>query len=554
MLHTLRIENLALMDAVSLEFEKGYTALTGETGAGKSVLLGALSLLSGTRADKTLIRQGTDTCTLECALFLEDTKLIDRLLGEMEMPACEENLLLIRRVISSRKPSRILINGSTATLSQLQDIGKAWIDFHGPGEPQKLFHEKEQLALLDLYAGLKDALAEYGSTYQDWRKRLEEIDRLRTETRISPEEAAFLQTQIEEIDSLKLSDERIVQLEQDFRRISGAQELRNLCAQLDEGFLGSKGVCGRLQSVLPLAHKLAELDPSAAHLADRVESLVIEANDLSTEWRALAMSADFDPVQIKQIESDMDSWLNLRRRFGATAEAVLLKRNEMADRLSIQGDLEGSIDRKQDEADAVQKELAKKAASLRSARLKAANTLAHKGEALLRDLGFKKPKLGIDIVKRNSLGPSGDSDCTMTFAPNPGSGLLPLSKIASSGEMARVMLALKSVLASVDSTPVLVFDEVDSNIGGEVATSVAKLLAKLGEKHQVFCITHLPQVAAVAKNHYVVEKDQGEDSTNITINSLGGDKAERIDEFARMLGDRQSDSARQHARQLLEQE
>lgn len=551
MLHTLRIENLALMDAVSLEFEKGYTALTGETGAGKSVLLGALSLLSGTRADKTLIRQGSETCTLECALFLDDVRQVDSTLSEMGLPECEENLLLIRRIISNRKPSRILVNGATATLSQLQEIGKTWIDFHGPGEPQKLFHESEQLALLDLYAGLRDSLAEYASRFREWRRQMEEIGRLRNETRISSEEAAFLQSQVEEIDSLNLSEERVSQLEQDFRRISGAQDLRNICAQLDEGFLGSKGVCGKLQAVLPLAHKLAELDPTAAHLADRVESLVIEANDLSTEWRSLAMSMDFDPAQIKEIESDMDKWLNLRRRFGATADAVLLKRKEMAERLSIQGDLEGAIERKQAEADKLHRQIVQLAAKLRSNRLKAANTLAHKGEALLRDLGFKRPKLGIEILKKDKLSLSGDSECTMTFAPNPGSGLLPLSKIASSGEMARVMLALKSVLAEVDSTPVLVFDEVDSNIGGEVATSVARLLAKLGDKHQVFCITHLPQVAAVAKNHYVVRKDQGEESTSITIRSLGSDKSERIDEFARMLGDRSSDSARRHAKELL---
>jgi DNA repair protein RecN (Recombination protein N) len=551
MLHSLRIENLALMDAVSLEFAEGFTTVTGETGAGKSVLLGALSLLSGARADKTLIRQGSETCKLEAGFALDDTENLDSLLEEMGLPVCEEGQLLLRRVVSTGKASRIQVNGAMATLSQLQAIGKRWIDFHGPGEPQKLFHENEQLALLDLYAGLKKPLGAYQSGYREWRAQLEAIDKLRNEARLSPEEAAFLKTQIEEIDRLQPSEERISELEQDFRRVSSSQELRDICAHLDEAFLGSKGICDRLQSVLPMVRKLAELDPSAAPLADRVESLVIEAGDLSGEWKSLAFEADYNPTQVKQIEQDMDAWMSLRRRYGASVEAVLAKRDAMAERLEVQGDLEGTLAARQEEADALEAKLRKEAGQLRSARLKAANKLARESEALLRDLGFKKPQLGIEIVAREKLGLTGDADCRMTFSPNPGNAQLPLNKIASSGEMARVMLALKSVLAAVDATPVLVFDEVDSNIGGEVATSVAELLAVLGKEHQVFCITHLPQVAAVAKNHYVVEKDQGEDSTTIRIECLDGNGEARVDEFARMLGDRSSESARRHAEQLL---
>lgn len=552
MLQSLRIENLALMDAVSLDFEGGFTAVTGETGAGKSVLLGALSLLSGARADKTLIRQGADSCVLEAALHFQDTKRLDAMLDAMGLPCCEDGQLLLRRMLSTSKPARIMINGAMATLAQLQETGKQWIDFHGPGEPQKLFHENEQLALLDLFSGLKGDLDDYRKRYREWRGQLEEIERLRNETRLSPEEAAFLQSQLEDIDALKLSEDRISQLEQDFRRISGSQELKDLCGKLDGGFLGPKGVCDRLQSVLPLARKLAELDPSTTHLADRVESLVIEASDLSSEWRNLSDDADFNPSQVKQIESDMDTWMNLRRRYGASVEAVLAKRDAMAERLSLQGDLEGTLKKLQTAADKAQAALAKKAANMRSERLKAANRLGKEAEALLRELGFKKPKLAIEIIARDKLGPTGDCDCRMTFSPNPGNALLPLNKIASSGEMARVMLALKSVLAAVDATPVLVFDEVDSNIGGEVATAVARLLAKLGEAHQVFCITHLAQVAGVAKNHYLVEKDQGEDSTTVGIECLNGKRDARVDEFARMLGDRSSKSARKHAEQLAD--
>ncbi len=549
----MRIENLALMDAVSLEFDEGFTAVTGETGAGKSVLLGALSLLSGSRAEKTMIRQGTDTCTLEAAFQIPQPKQMESLLEEMGLPELEEGQLLIKRILSSRKASRIWINGSMATLAQLQELGKQWIDFHGPGEPQKLFHEREQLALLDLFAGLKNQLADYLTNYRSWRKQLEEIERLRNESRLSPEEAEFLRGQTLDIDNLQLSEERIHKLEQDYRRISSAQDLKDLCAQLDESFLGSKGICQRLQAALPIAQKLSDLDPSASTLSDRVESLVIEANDLSTEWRELAFGSDFDPQQIKQIESDMEKWMSLKRRYGATVEGILKKREAMANRLKIQGDLKGTLERMQAEADTIEGSIRKAAGAIRSSRLKAAHKLAKEAESLLQDLGFKKPKLGIEIIARTKLGPTGDSDCQMTFSPNPGSTMLPMNKIASSGEMARVMLAMKSVLAAVDSTPVLVFDEVDSNIGGEVATSVAKLLKVLGKDHQVFCITHLPQVAAVANNHYVVNKVQDDDSTTVTIDCLNNDSDSRIDEFARMLGDRSSSAARQHAEKLMAQ-
>lgn len=551
MLHTLRIENLALMEAVSLDFAGGFTAVTGETGAGKSVLLGALSLLSGARGEKTLIRQGTDRCVVEAALGVDGNARLEKRLAAMDLPPCEEGELLIRRILARERGSRVTVNGAMATLSQLREIGECWIDFHGPGEPQKLFHESEQLALLDLFAGLGEPVAAFRKGYREWREKVEAIDRLRKEARLSPEEAAFLKTQLEEIDALKPGGDRIRQLEQDFRRIAGARELRALCAEMDERFLGGKGICSALQGALPHARKLAELDPSAASLADRVESLVIEANDLAGEWRSLAGEVDFDPSQIRRIEADMDTWQSLRRRYGASVEAVLAKRESMAERLALQDDLEGALETRQAEADKLQAALRKTAADLRSTRLKAAHKLGKEAGALLRELGFKRPQLSIEIAARETLGPTGDCDCRMTFSPNPGSALMPLNKIASSGEMARVMLALKSVLAAVDATPVLVFDEVDANIGGEVASSVARLLGRLGGGHQVFCITHLPQVAAVAKNHYTVEKDQGEDSTTVAIRSVDGEREARLGELARMMGDRSSASARKHAEALL---
>jgi DNA repair protein RecN (Recombination protein N) len=550
MLHHLHIENLALMEAVSLEFTGGFTGVTGETGAGKSVLLGALSLLAGNRADKTLIRNGAETCLVEASLHVASVRL-DAFLQENGLPACEENNLLIKRQISREKASRIFINGSTATLSQLQALGQFWIDFHGPGEPQKLFHETEQLELLDLFGGLLPQRKKFATGYREWRSVLKEIEELRQTGKLSPEEFSFIQSQVQEIESLKLSVESVRELEDNYKRLSAADELRHYCGKLENLFLSNDGIYSRLQEGLIQSRKLAALDSSADPLSDRIESLLIEAGDLANEWSQLAEDAHFDAQEIQSIKSNMEAWMQIRRRYGPTVESVMEKCASMKERLHRQGNLEAILDERIATADKLESALRKEAAELRSGRIQAAHRLSRSTEALLGKLGFKNPRLPIEIEQRKELAAHGDCDCRMTFAPNPGMPVMPLNKIASSGELARVMLAVKSVLAAIDQTPVLVFDEVDANIGGEVATAVAARLAELGKAHQVFCITHLPQVACVAANHYLVEKLQGEDSTSVTIKRIDDNRSTRLDELARMLGDRQSVSAKRHAEEML---
>lgn len=551
MLQFLRIENLALMESVSLEFEGGFTAVTGETGAGKSILLGALALLSGNRADKSLIRQGAESCQVEAVLAIHGARL-KPFLSENGLPPCEEDLLLIKRSIGREKASRIFINGGVATLAQLQALGEHWIDFHGPGEPQKLFHESEQLALLDLYGGLHEARRLYTEGYREWRRILDEINEVRQSGKLSAEEISFLSAQLKEITSLQLSVERIHALEENHKRLSASDELRHHCEKLEHLFLGQAGICEQLREGLLQARRLAALDGAAESLADRVESVLIEAGDIAGDWAQLAGDAHFEPSEIRQIQSDMEAWLQLRRRYGPTVEGVLAKAASLRERLDRQQNLESILDALLEKADATEARLREQALMLRSGRLQAAQKLGRATEDLLRHLGFKKPRLTIEIQHRKDLAAHGDCDCRITFAPNPGLPLMPLNKIASSGELARVMLAIKSVLAAVDATPVLVFDEVDANIGGEVATAVARMLGSLGKNHQVFCITHLPQVACVAGNHYIVTKEQDEDSTSVAIRRVDQDPDLRLDELARMLGDRHSVAARRHARELIE--
>lgn len=548
MLYYLRIENLALMDRTELEFGRGLTVVTGETGAGKSVLLGALSLLAGNRGEKTIIRQGAESCTVEASLHFEDCQHVDASLEALGLPACEEGQLVLRRVIHRSKPVRVHINGTLATLSALGDLGEEWIDFHGPGEPQKLFRESHQLAMLDRFADNDGLLNQYSAWFRDWRAVLAEAESLRHAERLSPDEAEFIRSQIDAIDAVQVEAGSIAELERDFARIDRAQELSLLAANLQNGINSCSGQLGEL---LRAAGEFAQIDSSAEDFKRRLEAVVIELDDLASEYGASGESVDMDEAVASEIQERMQSWLSLKRKFGPTVEDVLSKRASLEQRLASQGDIEGQLDKLSDAAHAHEAVLQSLADKLRKARLKAAKTLAGDVQKLLTRLGFKKADFQIAVLNEDELKPHGDSSCQFLFAPNAGQKRMPLNKIASSGETARVMLALKTVLAAADATPVLVFDEVDANVGGEIGAEVGRELAALAGRHQVFCVTHLPQVAAYGRQHLLVEKAQDEASTTVTINAIHDTKSARESELARMLGDRKSKSALQHAKELL---
>jgi DNA repair protein RecN (Recombination protein N) len=551
MLKYICIKNLALLEAVRLEFESGFTAVTGETGAGKSVLLGALGLLSGTRTDKGMIRQGQDLLEVEAALYFADVFLINNLLEAAGLPACEDGLLLLQRTIHRTKIPRIQVNGSLATLVQLQALGESWIDFHGPGEPQKLFQEKRQLEMLDTYADNAKSLAAFAVDYDEWRYALREIETLETGERLDQDELDFVRKQIKKIDAVDVSEDSIEELERDYTRMSSAQELVGLASACSEGMIGEQSVNDLLGGVLLRLEELVELDEGSQSLLERARSLQIELQDLGEEVGNLATDYDFDPEAIEVATERMNLWQELRRKYGGSVEAVLCKREELAQKIDIQGDLEGVLVKKRKVIFDLEAKLKKQAVKLTTSRKKSAKALAQKAADLLQALGFKKARLEIKLISDAKLHEDGDSHCQFLFAPNAGQDLQPLNKIASSGETARVMLALKTVLAEADATPLLVFDEVDANVGGEVGRTVGSELARLAKKHQVLCVTHLPQVASLAHNHYVVTKSQDEDSTAVNIAPLGDSRSARLEELARMLGDRKSASARAHAEELL---
>jgi DNA repair protein RecN (Recombination protein N) len=553
MLSFLAIRNLAVVEKADLEFPGGFSAVTGETGAGKSVLLGALALLAGARADREAIRAGAQELTVEGGVQLagERRKIVDAFLAAHELPPCEEGQLLLRRTVHRERAGRILVNGAAATQALLAELGNRWLDIHGPREAQTLFSERRQLELLDAFARNGETLARYVADYAKWRELLRKAEELKNARRLGPDEIEFLRTQLSKIEAARLSEESVAALDRDFTRLESARELVSGASALAGKIAGGRGLAQNLAEVLTEARKLARIDPSLSELATRLDSASIELSDIAQDFARTAREASFDERTAKALRERMEVWMELRRKYGPNVQGVLNKAAEMRERIAEQSDVAGRIDAALKEAEGLRGNLLKLGEELTLSREKAAHDLGEASGRLLARLGFKSARLRFEVFPEPEPREWGCSSCRIVFAPNPGLPPRPLAKIASSGELARVMLAVKTVLAGADATPVLVFDEVDANVGGEAAVEVARLLAGLGAAHQVFVVTHLSQVAARASAHYLVEKAQKNEVTQVSIDALHGDPARRVAELARMLGDRHSPEAIRHAEALL---
>lgn len=552
MIEYLRIENLALLERAEIDFTEGFTAVTGETGAGKSVLLGALAMLSGARCGKEAVGGHSDTCRVEAVLRFKDTSKIDKLLESSGLPPCEDGTLLISRVVGISKPSRAFVNSSPAPLSFLSKLGGYWIDFHGPGEPQKLFSRKNQLEMLDTFAGDSQLLEEYMRIYSERRQILSNIESLSQTKSLGEDEIEFLRSRIAAIDAVNPTEESIAELEEKSKLAEAASDIVEKSSAVAEAIDGDGGILEKLAAASKFASEISRFSAAAESLSERLRGVGLELADISSEYGNLARSSNMDEAQIETVRRKMTDWLGLCRKFGSSVESVLSARREMAAKIENQSDVRATMEKLRRRADELLESLVPIAEKILKAREKAAKKLAERASKTLLGLGFKNARFDISISAESEPSPDCGSSCEFMFMANPGQPLLPLAKIASSGELARVMLALKTTLADADATPLLVFDEVDANVGGEIGAEVGKRLAELSKGHQVFCVTHLPQVAACANGHFLVEKFQTKTSTSVSIARIDGDKKRRVSELARMLGDRNSESAVAHAQKLLD--
>lgn len=533
MLTLLKIRNLALVDELVWELGPGLIGVTGETGAGKSVIVGALKLVLGERADKSLIRTGEESCSVEAVFELGDAREINAILEDGGLVPCDDTQLIVRRVIG-QTANRQFVNDSPVTLNLLKRLGEHLVDLHGPHDHQSLLSAERQLAMLDAYAGAEKAHAAYRENHRAWRAKATELDELRHAENASEQEIELLRYQIQEIESAHIKPEDEQDLEDRWRRASNASRLVETAAAAAAALAGEDGVLTRLADVQRLVRDLEKLDPSIREQTASLEAAVLELQDLEGNLTSYAEELDINPAEAATLEERVNLIESLKRKYGPSLADVLARRDSAAARLD-------TIENRGEKLETLEKELAACRAALDAAgknltalRKKAAPKLAKEISGQLKDLGFKQSSFEAPLRALTEPGSQGFEAIEFQFGPNPGEPLLPLRQIASSGEISRVMLAVKSALADQDDTPLMVFDEIDANVGGEVARAVGRKMAALGTRHQVVAITHFPQVAATASLHFVVEKEVTNGRTRSRLFPVHGET--RIQELVRMLG------------------
>jgi len=533
MLTLLKIRNLALVDELVWELGSGLVGVTGETGAGKSVIVGALKLVLGERADKALIRTGEDACTVEAVFALPDAAAVNAILEENGLEPCEGGDLIVRRIVG-QTANRQFVNDSPVTLALLKRLGEHLVDLHGPHDHQSLLSTERQLAMLDAYAGAEPAVAAWREGWRAWRAKVAELDELRRAENASEQELELLRYQVSEIDAANLRPGEEGDLEDRWRRAANASRLVESAGAAVAALSNDDGILERLGEVQRLVRDLEKLDPSVRERTGGLETAVLELQDLERALAEYSEELEIDPQEAAALEERVNLLESLKRKYGPTLADVLERRDTAAARLDTIENRGEKLETLAVEAAALREKLEASGRTLSAARRKAAPKLAKEIASQLKDLGFKQSSFEVPLAAAGEPTPQGFESVEFQFGPNPGEPLLPLRQIASSGEISRVMLAVKSALAEQDATPLMVFDEIDANVGGEVARAVGRKMAALGTRHQVVSITHFPQVAATAAHHYVVEKEVANGRTRSRLYPVSGEA--RVRELVRMLG------------------
>ncbi len=549
MLTLLKIRNLALVDEVTWELDRGLISVTGETGAGKSVIVGALKLVLGERADKSLIRTGEESCTVEAVFSLSTAEEIQAILAENALDFSPGDDLIIRRVIGQSN-TRQFINDSPVTLGLLKKLGEHLVDLHGPHDHQSLLSTDRQMAMLDAYANADLLVSQYRGQWQQWKQKVAEWEDLRNADAVSTRELDLLRHQVDEINAANFQPDEETELMNRYRRAnSAARLLENTTAAMALLAGEEDGILTRLGEMQRHIRDLEKLDPSIGERCTGLETAVVELQELESTLADYLDELEINPEEAAAVEDRVNQLESLKRKYGGSIGNILLARDEASNRLDNIENRGEKLDLLQAQITELRRQLDAAANKLSSTRRKAAPKLAKEIAAQLKDLGFKQSAFEISLTALKDPSSHGMESTDFLFGPNPGEPLHPLRHVASSGEISRVMLAVKSALADQDATPLMVFDEIDANVGGEVAKAVGRKMAVLGARHQVIAITHFPQVAATAARHFVVEKEISHGRTRSRLYPVTGEA--RIHELVRMLGGG-GESARAMAKSLLE--
>jgi len=554
MLSSLHIRNLALVESLDIEFGPGLNVVTGETGAGKSVILGAIKLLLGGRADKSLIRSGSKVAELSAILELGQCSylkgLSEEILAQAGIIADENGQVILRRVISNSS-NKNYINSTPTSLASMKALGSCFIDVYAPGEQQGLADNSKQRLLLDRYAGLQKEVDKVAIDYKALNKLCTEKDNFHQDI---PDrgELEILKYQLKEIKDAKLQKDEDVTVQKAYNQCAGSRELMDAAMDIQNGLNGegNSSAMNTLQNCTRQLLTMNSIDGEGTkNFIQRIEAAMEELFELSSDLDNYTSRLNLDPENLAFLEERMHIIQQMKRKFGPELTDVLAYTKKISDKISKAEQHEERYEKLLKSIEKAQSTFDKSCAILSKKRRAVTGKISSSISDQLKDLGFKSSEFSVELSP-TSASSCGSDHVEFCFAPNAGEGSKPLKDIGSSGEVSRVMLAIKTVLAKIDRVPVLIFDEIDANIGGIVATQVARKLIELGKHHQIFCITHMPQVAAGGSIHFRVEKNMRDGRTYTEMILL--ENEDRAEEIARMLGGTEISSVvLSHAQELI---
>jgi DNA repair protein RecN (Recombination protein N) len=551
MLTELRIRNFAIIESVTLPLAPGFNVLSGETGAGKSIIVGAIGLLVGERATSELVRTGADRATVEALFDVAGSVGLASALDARGIEAEDGTVLLKREVAAAGARARAWINGSPVTAGVLADVGRLLVNVHGQHEAQALLDEGSQRTILDLFGDAATDATLVSSAHAGLvaaRGAVHALEARRDEAR---RRADYLQHVAKEIEEAQLRDGEDARLEEEAHRLAHAEELRALAAQVGETLdSGDDAVVQRVGHLQRPLAALQKIDPSTSRLQELFDSAYYALEELGREAGRYLAAVEHDPGRLEDLERRRDLIFRLAKKYGGSIPAVLETGRAARAELDLLDTAALDLRALEERVLSAQRALDAAAAVLTRKRRLAASRLQKAVDALLPELGMRDGRFLVDLRARGEAGANGAEDVEYRVALNVGHDARPLSRVASGGELSRVMLALKTILARLDGVPTLIFDEVDAGIGGKVGLMVGDAMRRVADHHQVFAITHLPQIAARAHHHIVVSKGAKGGVTTADIAVVSGDA--RVTEIARMLGgDSESTLSREHARELL---
>ena len=550
MLKKLYIKNFALIDELDINLYQGFSVITGETGAGKSIILGAIGLLLGQRADSKSIKQGADKCVIEAHFDLSRYCMED-FFSENDIEY-DPSDTIVRRELTAAGKSRAFVNDSPVQLSILKELGERLIDIHSQHQNLLLNKQDFQLDVVDIIADNEQALTQYRQTYAKYQTVSKELESLKESIEQNRKNLDFLQFQCDELTSANLQEDEQEELEQKSETMSHAENIKSALYEADNALSADeRGIIGSLRTALSALKGIERVYPNVAELVQRLDSSYIELKDISADISSQLERIDFDPAELDSINSRLDRLYDLEKKYHVeTIGELIARRDELKSQLCSIENSDEALAELQQRLDTLRQQAQKEADVLTKLRTKAARQIEKEMQQRLVPLGMPNVRFSIQLAS-DTLGRNGQDKVAFLFSANTSTPLQPVSQVASGGEIARVMLSLKAMISGAVKMPTIIFDEIDTGVSGKIAEKMAEIMQEMGRhERQVISITHLPQIAALGSAHYKVEKEDSTQGTTSRMKELSAE--ERVREIAQMLsGSDVSEAAIQNAKQLL---